>query len=320
MTRTIATTEIGSLPTIHIDAALEHAFRVSIPFFPQLPNRSPREFMIAQALDGLTGLTTDADGTVSVVPAAWEAAQPELSTKLDQDIAHALSPYRSAEKLEAYEPRSESASCWRPFLFELEERKIRRAKIQIAGPITSQWSVAANSPSVDRSLLQSTIVRFVLLRALAMSNALRLRNVQPVLFLDEPGLAMFDPSLPGHRATMQELTTIIQTLKQQEITVGLHCCGQTDWPSVLKLPLDYLSIDAALSGAILATHRKALETFFDRGGQLALGLVPTNSNASNHWAIPDWIKPRVGLLTPACGLALLGVDQADAILDSLGTL
>lgn len=311
----LASTEIGSLPTIHTDAALAHAFSTSIPFFPQLPQRSPREFMIAQALDGLPGLTIDADGSAQIDSKRWNDSQPKLAAKLDADLAHALSPFRSPALLEGYEPRSESASCWRAFLFECEERKVRRAKIQIVGPVTVQWAV--NAPDLEE--LASTLVRFVLLRSLAMAHALQARGIEPILFLDEPGLAMWQAAQPTHRALLQELATVITTLKRQEITVGLHCCGQTAWNEILNLPMDWLSIDAGLSGTVLAQHRTALDAFFERGGKLALGLVPTQPGSTDRpiWQVPDWMRPRIAALTPACGLALLKVTEADAILEKL---
>ena len=65
------TTGIGSLPHHNADAALEHSFRMGIPFLPQIPIRNPWEFMIAQTLEGLPGLQADADGSVTLNTDIW---------------------------------------------------------------------------------------------------------------------------------------------------------------------------------------------------------------------------------------------------------
>src|SRR5690242_12697554 len=71
MTIARRTTGIGSLPHHNVDAALEHSFRMGVPFLPQIPIRNPWEFMIAQALEGLPGLQVEKDGSVSLDAAVW---------------------------------------------------------------------------------------------------------------------------------------------------------------------------------------------------------------------------------------------------------
>lgn len=317
----IKTTEIGSLPFIHTDAAIEHAFRVSVPFLPQLPKRNPREFMVAQALDGLPGMKVEDDGTVSFNAEAWARDGSSMMGRLETELSRAVSPFPDPKKLEAFEPTAESASCWNPFLFELEERKTRYAKVQLAGPVTCQWT--AQFPSTEYAAeIQSSIVRFVLLRGMAMASALRSRNVEPLLFLDEPALTMLEPGKLKHQMALKELSWVLQSLQRSGISTGLHCCGQTDGPSLLQLPIQFLSIDAGVAGLAgpmfqSSAAQAQLQAFFDRGGKLALGVIPTSLETPDSWEVPLWVRPHIAMVTPACGLGLLDVAVAETIASKL---
>src|SRR5689334_4029468 len=77
------TTGIGSLPHHNVDSAIEFAFRFGLPFLPQIPIRHPGEFMLPQALDGLPGMSFDADGFVTVDLIAWESGAHAFGATLD---------------------------------------------------------------------------------------------------------------------------------------------------------------------------------------------------------------------------------------------
>ena len=51
--------------------------------------------------------------------------------------------------------------------------------------------------------------------------------------------------------------------------------SSTDWSAVLNLPIHYLSLDASLSLQSLLQRGDELRGFIERGGRLALGVVPT---------------------------------------------
>src|SRR5436190_470200 len=80
--RRSATTGIGSLPHHNVDAAIEFSFQMGIPFLPQIPISNPREFMIAQALDGLPGLTIEKDGSAVLDVTRWASQSKKFDDKL----------------------------------------------------------------------------------------------------------------------------------------------------------------------------------------------------------------------------------------------
>ena len=334
-----ATTGIGSLPHHNVDAALEYSFRLGIPFLPQIPLRNPWEYMIAQALDGLPGLQAETDGTVKLNSEIWKSHASEFGEKLDL-------AFRSTrpDAFEAFEPTASTSSSWLPFLWELRERKIKRAKIQIAGPMTCQWvlKLKDDSPLESHTELAGQIYKLVLAKSLAMTRKLRQEGISPILYLDEPALYGFTRSNPKHLLGIQELKILIQTLKKENVQVGLHCCSNTDWSSVLDLGLNILSFDTALSLDHLLDdkHRGNVEKFMQAGGKLSLGVVPTSRSSAYglhaldvkdlfselldalamHWeSRPDLVQKLLteAIFTPACGLALHSPQDAEFILETL---
>jgi hypothetical protein len=171
-----------------------------------------------------------------------------------------------------------------------------------------------------------------------MTRKLQAQGVTPILFLDEPGLYAFSANNPKHVATFHELKLMVQTLRKENVLVGLHCCSNTDWRAVLLTDLNYLSLDTHLSlESLLTTARDELATYLDRGGRLSLGVVPTG-RASHPSTLPARelmidLKSKLvvglgsesrvrevmsqALYTPACGLALQSIPDAELISDTL---
>jgi hypothetical protein len=330
------TTCIGSLPHHNIDAALEYSFKLGIPFLPQIPIRNSWEYMIPQALEGLPGIQAEQDGNVSLNMDVWLSRTHAFQLKLNQ----AFKSTDSDLLINSFEPSSVSSSPWQPFLWELGEKECSVAKVQIAGPLTSQWSIQFPDKAHE-SDLSSQIFQLVLAKSLAMTRKLKQQNIQPILYIDEPGLFAYSHENPTHLMLLQQLKIMIQTLQKEEVIVGLHCCSQTHWPSILSLGLNFLSIDTTLSlaGLIGANDGRALEAFVKSGSHLSLGVIPTGPSVPSHsFSVhelfnnlmdvmsehyskqPEFIATvlRNAIYTPACGLALHSVTDAEYVLEVLG--
>ena len=334
------TTEIGSLPHHNVDAALAYCFKLGIPFLPQIPIRNPWENMVAQALEGIPGLQVEKDGSVLVNIDIWNSRAASLNAKLQRAFAELPSVL---DAFESFEPSPMASSCWQPWIWELQERKIKQAKVQICGPMTAQWALRLNDGTpIDAHLdLTNQVFKLILARSLAMTRKLRSMGVQPILFLDEPGLYGLGDN-PKHVLGMQELRNIVQTLQKEKVLVGIHCCSNTDWNQVLNLEPTYLSIDTELSleNLLSKSYEKPVDVFFKKGGRLALGIIPSTHSAvlhslnqkelyshietllKNRWPNDVSLVSQLlesALFTPACGLALHSVDDAETILSSLTT-
>ncbi len=327
------TTGIGSLPHHNIDAALAHSFQTDIPYLPQIPIRNPWEYMIPQALEGLPGLEVEAGGAVVLDLEVWLGRSHVLNEKLLTAFSNAENP----DAFESFEPSAATSSSWQPFLWELEERDSRLAKIQLAGPLTCPWTLRLKEGSeLDRyPEISAQILRLIMARAIAMCRRLRSGGIQPILFLDEPGLYCISLQNPRHRMALNELKLVIKTLRNEGAWVGLHCCSNTDWKVVLELGLNVLSMDAQLSLDALLEQKEALTQFIATAGRLSLGVIPTSKSisrdASDLFSLLISKFQNLGkmqfqeiqqilkhaLLTPACGLALHSPADAELILASL---
>ena len=324
-------TGVGSLPHHNVDAALTHAFQFDVPFLPQIPIRHHREYMISQALDGMPGLMVAEDGAVELDLVVWRSGYAQLN----QDLESAF----LSGRFDAFEPASAAMSCWQPFVWEVSEKKVPQAKMQIAGPLTCQWALTLSDGSKVSNYpeIGAQIVRLITARALAMALRIKQAGCQPILFIDEPGLFTFVPTDPRHSAASRDLRLLIAVLKKNGVLTGLHCCSNTDWSLLLDLGLNYLSFDVKLSLDRILEHASDIAAFVESGGCFSLGVVPTNigaecfltdsqieQDANRLAARIDGVfhkKPLVTkqilnncLLTPACGLALKTVGEAEGIL------
>ncbi len=321
-----ATTGIGSLPHSQGEPALRLALQQSVPYLPQLPHEAPGELMLPAALDGLPGLRFDADGTVLVEVDAWQAGQGQLDHQLDAAL--------SSGDLEAFEPSPGACRSWRPFLAEVGARRLAFAKVQLAGPLTVRWATKTSDgrPTSAVPRLDQQLLRLGLAKALAMVKALRRLDVTPLLFLDEPWLTALEHATGQQQQQLglEHLQRVAQAAQREGALVGVHCCGNTDWPRVLALGLDVVSLDARRSLDALLEDGAAWLRFLSSGATLALGIVPTelastyvladlcdSVEASLRATMPDGLsfaalRSRM-LLTPACGLALHSVSDAEHV-------
>lgn len=323
-----ATTGIGSLPHTQLELALQMALQAEIPYLPQLPSGNPSELMIPAALEGLPGASFDAEGMALVDLEAWRAKRDEFGDAIERAL--------QGDSLEAYEPSPAACRAFRPFLWEVEHRKLALAKVQIAGPATVRWVTktstgesASRVPELDRQ-----IFRLLLAKSLALVKAVRRTAATPILFLDEPGLYALDLRDPTHVMVLQELRVLVVALQREGALVGIHCCSNTNWAAVMGIGADILSLDVRLSLDALVEDRVAFERFLASGATLSLGIIPTNLDAT--YEVRDLVESVESalrstlrksdrfaevldrcLVTPACGLALRNIVDVERVFDDL---
>jgi methionine synthase II (cobalamin-independent) len=299
---------IGSLPHTDPRAAatfvLEHQPR--LPAAPSLPNRSGVERMIAQAAWGISGVEVLPDGSLRLDDPALDPRAPLSSVGIDGEPFVAL----------------------RAFLGAVAGRRTP-IKLQLTGPVTLGLALLnAGVPAARAFAVAGSAVR-----ARARTLVAAAQETAPmaplVVFVDEPGLvAAMHPGFPlDPNRTIDLVSSALATIEPHAVT-GLHCCGPADWrvvlqagPQILSMPLDAGAVD----------HAGALGLFLESGGWVAWGAVPTNGPLGSHpdrlWQhlSAEWcgltqagcdpvLLREQALITPACGLAGHGEDQADLVL------
>lgn len=322
-----ATTAIGSLPHTQGELGLQLALQLDVPFLPELPNGNPGEFMMASALEGLPGLAFDEQGMCTVDRPAWAKEAEAFGARLDAALA--------SGDLSAFEPSASARRAWLPFLWEVQHRRLALAKAQLAGPATVRWGtqLSTGGAVVEDAAVDRQVFRLLLARCLAMVKALRRTGATPLFYLDEPGLYALDTTDGQHLLMLQELRLLVVALQREGALVGLHCCGNTRWEALLNLGLDLLSFDVRLSLDAVLDVAGPLQAFLDGGGALSLGIVPTDLGEGGNMeelvlaaetslesvlgqARADAVLER-SVVTPACGLALRNVLDAEHIVEEL---
>ncbi len=330
----LAATGIGSVPFTDPEEAMALILEYlpEMPYWPQLVRLGFLEEMNVQAARGLPAMRIDESArTVALDP---EIARDEaLARFYEAVLAGSLDSF-------AFEPRE--ARGFFALLAAVSSRQVPGAALkgQLSGPVTFAGVIKdpAGKPILfDRELTQAACQG---LACKAAWQAARFRELgkAPVIFFDEPYLTGFGSAyLPISREEVLEI--LGQTLEETRqaaggpVTLGIHCCGNTDWSLLLSVDLDILSFDSYGYFDSLLLYDQALEKFLGRGGWLAWGLVPTGEELKAETTESLWRRfqeqavrlaaaQKLGLkevlsqalLTPACGMGYLSPEDARRVL------
>jgi len=335
----LAVTGIGSVPYVDpreaVSLILTHC--PEIPFWPQFVRLGFREEMVAQGAGGLPGLKVD-----------LEAHQVFLDPEASREMALAQF-YETlwAGGLDHYALTPEEAQGFHTLLAQVSARGQGPSALkgQVVGPVTFAGMVKAGDGKpilYDREMTQA-VSQGLARKAAWQAEQFRQAGRDAVIFFDEPILTGFGSAFLS--VSREEVTTILtETIEAAKesgpLTVGVHCCGNTDWGLLLSTPLDILSFDSYGYFDHLLLYDKDLTAFFKRGGYLAWGLVPTleaeklaQETGDSLWqrfasqverlaglglGLPEVL--RHSLLTPACGLGYLSPEEATRALALLAEL
>jgi len=297
-------TGVGSLPHRDPSQAASAVLRClpDLAAAPQLPLRSARERMLAQALHGVPGLDVAETGEV-LVDASFDA-NAAYDAHIDAEADGGLLAFVDA--------------------VVAMPRRPRRVKAQLTGPLTLGTALArAGVRTGDAFAFAGRAARA---RARAIESVFRekLPDSSLVLFFDEPALVLWrDDRAPLDRELATD--TLSTALASLSCVGGVHVCGAGDLrlalaagPHVVHVDVDALCMDDSV----------ALSRFVEGGGWVAWGAVPTHGPIGEHPA-PLWknllnvwceltrrgcdpVRLRTqALVAPACGLAGHGVTQAE---------
>ncbi len=316
-------TAIGSMPHTNPEEACSIIMKYlpDIPFWPQLPRRSPKENMIIQFSEDFPGVVIDGD-KIHIEPTVdFESELEQIYIDCEQDNAH------------KYDVSTEYAAGFHTFLSKARGSKI--VKGQVTGPVT--WGLAVTRQDglgiLYDDTLAETAAKFLRLKASWQENTLREISPNTIIFVDEPYLvtlgSVFTP-IPEEKVPvlLEEVFRGIKGIK------GLHCCGNTNWSVILDTTIDILSFDAYNYASSLSTHSDKVKSFLERGGNIAWGIVPNEEDTLTKESLPslrdrleDAMAPFTregvkfkqiiaqGLITPSCTLAGLSLEAASQTLE-----
>jgi len=299
------------------------------PFWPQLPKRSFYEDMFVQALEGVPAIVVDGSrGSVY------------MDTRRTDGIERFYE--------EVYEGNADAfaiSEAAAPGFYGLLERlpkaagTIRFVKGQLTGPFTIGIGLKDESgkPVIYNDAYFDVIKKALRMKAAWMIKAIRgaCPGKEVILFFDEPAMVSLGSafvSISGSTVTsmMREVAGGL------DAKIGVHCCGNTDWPVLLGAGLDIINYDAFNFMDTPFYFRRELSEFLARGGWVAPGIVPSSaedlagvnlSDLVRTWnTFGDHLRDAGAVLeseeisTTACGLGSLSEADASRALDLLREL
>lgn len=331
-------TGIGSLPHRDPGEALELVFDTfkEIPHWPQLPRRGSVEGLARQYLANLLRrnlISIRPNGTpyFCLEDPGWEKRcleYYELLLSGDDDARNREFAF-TGENAAGFHTFVERCSWGLP-------PEALCLKGQVTGPVTVGFMVTdpAGKPAFYIPSLREIIVKTLAAAARWQVEQLKTFGLPAVLFVDEPALYNYGTSTavglgrPEIEASMEE---IFSDIRSAGGVVGMHSCAGNDWSLVAGLPLDIMSFDAYEYFSSLLVYSDHLNPFFERGGLLAWGIVPSSEKVrsekvsslerllvSQREALfrrgvdENHLQSRY-LLTPSCGTGTLSPDLAARI-------
>lgn len=332
-------TGIGSMPDTDAGSAMQmiSKYFADIPYWPQLPLLGRDEHFVNQYLKPLTsmGLLTD-DGNKIYFD----------TTKSDWADSMALfySVYLAYEEgdlsaLDEFAFSKEFAAGFYAFKEEMERgtKNALMLKGQVVGPLTAAFQVKDEQGrfAYYNDQLRDLIVKTIAMHSAWQASELTRFGLPVLIFIDDPALGVYGQSnyiTVTREMITEDMDAIYQAVHRMGGLVGVHCCDAIDWSMLFESKLDVVSFDAYNYFSSIIPFTASLAGFFNRGGSLAWGIVPTMYDKAlvenedslitildGAWAeltargIPRDTIVKQSLITPACGTGLLERALADRI-------
>lgn len=323
------TTGIGSLPHINPEEACRLVLETfDIPFWPQLPQLSFREFMIPQFAEGMPFVKID---------------EQRDSVWLERNGSDALMKFYETYSDDLRLPVSEKfAEGLYTFLNLLKGKHLRLIKGQITGPLTFTLGLkdSQGKPAFFDEELREICLLVLKAKVRWQIDILKSFSDNVIIFIDEPILSAIGSSSylgVNPDEVLRLLKDTSETIKQEGAIPGIHCCGKADWPLVINSEISIISFDAYDYVETISIYPPDFARFLENGGYLAWGIVPTTDAIKGEDVLsikkrfdegilmlsksisPELLRSHI-LLTPSCGTGSLSIEETLKVFDILKKL
>jgi len=329
---------IGSLPSDNHRKSAELIFDYTpqIPIWPQLPVFK-QEGMILQFLPGFPGVTTRDDKLF--IDTEKTGFEEELLAFYEEYIL----VLEDATEIDdsRFSLSRDVADGFYEFLQIAEERKsgLVGLKGQTTGPITFCTGLVDQD---GRAIFYNDQLRDAAVKHLAMKARWQVKRMaaccdRTIMFFDEPGLAGVGSSAfitITDEDIISCLSEVFDAVRSENGLTGVHVCANTEWSVIFDSGVDIVSYDAYSYFDKLVLYGDHLKTFFQNGGVLATGIIPTApefiesetvSSLADKWhsqteqlvslGIPEETVRQQSLITPSCGTGTVSGSQAQRVLE-----
>lgn len=324
-------TGIGSFPFTDIDEAIDVIFSScrEIPFWPQLPRRSPNENMYITFLESVPSVVIDEENGSAFVDTTKTDGIEEFYENC------------SNKKPDAFAVSEKMAPGFYRFLERLQDirQDVRFIKCQLTGPFSMGLGLKDEQ---DKPIIYNPGYFDIILKALHMKAQWMIKTIKAsypekdiIIFFDEPYMVSFGSayvSIPKEDA----VAMFNEVAAGLDAKRGVHCCGNTDWSVLFNSDIDIINYDAYNYLDTIFYYRDDLARFLAKGGWIAPGIVPSSEEVLKVSAkeikalkvkfidaitgIDATIKDRDILVTPSCGLGSLNSQEARRAMELLREL
>jgi len=244
-----------------MEKALDVAFRVDVPFWPQLPHIHYHEDMYAQFSEHFPGMRVDLENKrVTFDKGRFYEEYPAFFDRMEDEETYAISP--------------EFSRVFHAFLSR-DLSKYPAIRGQVIGPVSFGLKIIDqdDKPIIYDTEVRDTLFDFIARKVNHQNRVLARKNPKVFMFMDEPGLEFIFTSMSGYTDIMakRDMKTVLSAVDGQK---GIHLCGNPDWDFLLNLEMDILSFSAFHSGDIFVKYLESVRGFLDRGGIISWGIVP----------------------------------------------
>ncbi|MEL7567513.1 MAG: hypothetical protein AAGU27_21915 [Dehalobacterium sp.] len=330
-------TGLGSLPHQEPDEAVKFvlSYFPEMPYWPQLPTRSDAEGFLIQCIAPLikTGLVVNQDGRYVL-----DTEQKDWVPKLTEFYEICLAALDGDDvALSFFNYPKESASGFYAFLHHLEHNGVGEAQFlkgQISGPTTVGLALTDQNrkPLYYHPQGRDVLLKTLTIQALIQAKVLGQFGLPVVIFVDDPSLSAFGKSTYitiKKEELLSELNNIYDVIKQAGALAGTHSCAAMDWSILFDSEVDIVSFDAYNFFLSMTSYVDGIQSFINRGGVLAWGIVPTEIKNANDFTaanlgnrlqenIEDIVSRGVdgkrlreqSMITPSCGTGTLPMESA----------
>ncbi len=323
-------TGIGSFPFTSVDQTIDLIFSTckGIPFWPQLPKRSPLENMYTTFLEGVPCIVSDeAKNTVFVNTEGTDGIEEFYENVANDNIG-------------AFAVSERCAPGFYRFLERLREIEddLQFIKCQVTGPFSMGLGLKDEK---DKPVIYNFAFYDIIKKALRMKAKWMIKTIQAaypgvdiIIFFDEPYMVSFGSayiSIPREEV-IASLNEVVEDLPARR---GIHVCGNTDWSVPFQSEIDIVNYDAFAYLDTVFYFTEDLKGFLDRGGWIAPGIVPSSPEVMEE--TPDTVRDRAAtfvekiasittpdtdsiLFTTSCGLGSLTDEEARRAMELLKQL
>ncbi|SHJ68465.1 hypothetical protein SAMN02745216_02087 [Desulfatibacillum alkenivorans DSM 16219] len=289
----LRTTAMAVMPHTDANRALDLAWSLDVPFWPQLPRLSYYEDMYVQASEHFPGIVLDMENQL------LSFSSEKFALELEEAMAHFEEP--------AYFDVSPQYSAVYHRFLEMDLSQKKAVRGQLEGPVSFGFNVKDENdrPIIFDDMVRPFMMEFMAKRVNVQLTRLQALNPNAFMFVDEPGLQFVFSALSGYD-DMKAKKDLDQFFAMIDRPRGVHLCGNPSWDFLLGLDMDILSLDVYSNGNVFTSYHKAIKEFLEKGNTLVWGIVPTNVEPFEKEGISTLEEYLVSLWDE---LASRGVDR-----------